>query len=303
MFQFSVSCVSILAGILSDCVAEWLGRGYSAPYIIALLPIFYATFIIIKCYYVGFIETFQSIYYNRRFSLLFSSILQSLIDCTIYVFIFSWTPLLEYSAKHTSSIGLVYFPLGAIFSCFMAGIMIGGLLFKIFRSYSVSPTKVLIIISLSIAALNFLLSNYSPIHEKINPQSCLVILVCIEILYGMYTPYIQWLRQNCTPIDFANNNFSMYVVDCAVRIPMNLIIIFFIFIPLMPKQLDLEPESINSATSQLYRFHFMNPANLFLASSLLALLSIIPGKILHNVLPRDSAPFARSTFITIGSSI
>ncbi|KAF0992768.1 hypothetical protein HZS_4369 [Henneguya salminicola] len=253
LLELSVSGMAIISGIIADCAAHWLYFGFAAPYIFAIVPLFFLVYFLIRhklsnsttgftsrtidtldidilvneecicgttiyhkrrvgCYLRGIKDTLQSIYIHKRFALLFSSVLQSLIDCTIYVYTLSWTPILEYSIAHSTNDDFIYLPLGIIFSCFLASIMIGNVMFRILSSYSVLPTKILIVVSCNIMLLDFFLCNYSPLHQLIHPKLCLATLICLQISYGLYTPSIQWLREHSIPVDIANSKFRIHVL-------------------------------------------------------------------------------------------
>lgn len=338
IFQLAVSFVAIVSGLAADFVAKFLNLGYVAPFLTALFPVVTALYVnyknrvssnatryihkptinrslstletpeclcgspsqhrrTLRCFYLGVCDTLSTVKYRSPFMLLVP-ILQSLIDCTIYVFTFSWTPLLELSVKKGST-ELANLPLGAISSCFMGGIIIGGLIFQILSTYRVLPTKLLVCVSGLIILLNLLLSLYSPLRHQ-HPWLCFLTLITLEIVYGLYTPCIQWLRDNILPLEISHNKFHSQVFDCVVRTPMNLLIIFLILVPLTPKTIRVD-ELMTSFTNRPEAVHFylINPRKLFLASSLLAVFSLVISKVIESKLATQlvhSGRFVHSRF-------
>ena len=89
----------------------------------------------------------------------------SLFESVMYIFVFLWTPVLDPAQP----------PLGIVFACFMACVMIGGLLFEAAILRKISPINIIVI-----AILMGLTANVTSSFRKCQSPT--------ENIYGILAP-------------------------------------------------------------------------------------------------------------------
>ena len=187
------STIAILAGLVANFASEWLGFGPASPFVLAI-PFLIIAGIMIQCCWnenygkKGKIlkpcgESLRLILTDRK--IFVTGAVQALFESVMYIFVFLWTPVLEPARP----------PLGIVFSCFMACILIGS---KIFDYLNLRKLRVTIIISVVIYGA--MIANIAASFASANhPRLTFVIFLIMELLCGIYFPAVGKLRYYTLP--------------------------------------------------------------------------------------------------------
>ncbi|KAJ8897610.1 hypothetical protein PR048_002959 [Dryococelus australis] len=211
--------LAILAGIVSNLMAEWLDLGPLAPFIFAVPCLILAGIVTSLTWEennlkqsqprgLAICQSLHVIFSGGNSSLLLLGIIQSLLESVMYIFVFLWTPILEPMRP----------PLGIVFSCFMVCIMIGSSLYSFLLSWGwqsddlLTGSMVLAFVALATCAV-------ATCHTNIPPytQICFVAFLLFEIAVGAYYPAITYLRSEVIPEEYRAGIISWF------RVPMNLL--------------------------------------------------------------------------------
>jgi MFS family permease len=207
--------LAIIAGIVSNFVAEVIGWGPIAPFMLAV-PCLVATGVAAAFMWTencGANSThFSSSCLEGLRQILSNSItlqlglVQSLFEAVIYIFVFLWTPILE----------PVHPPLGIVFSCFMVCIMIGSSLYSLLLSKQFKCEKVLVLACV-LAFVCTSICAFSTNGESPHPYMSFFAFLLLEVAVGLYYPAIGSLRSQVLPEAYRANIINWF------RVPMNLI--------------------------------------------------------------------------------
>ncbi len=189
--------LAIVAGVITNIVAEWMKFGPVAPYILAI-PCLVGSGIIVAVSWeenysnkkVNFIAScqggFREIVTEPKLCVI--GIIQSLFESAMYIFVFLWTPVL---APGKPSFGIT-------FSSFMVCIMIGSALYQIAKVNKIPETHIL-----AISIVLSLISNIACIgatHPGYTEKNLAFIsFLIIEISAGMYFPAMNVVRNKVLP--------------------------------------------------------------------------------------------------------
>ena len=190
---FYNSIIAVFAGVLANFFSEWLSFGPVAPFIIAVPCLIFAG-LLINCSWnenygkKGSIlrpcfESIRHIVTSQKIFL--TGAVQALFESVMYIFVFLWTPVLD-PAKP---------PLGIVFACFMACIMIGGSLFELLNARKYQSSKMIAIVVYVVMLANVGASFASANH----PRSTFALFLIIELMCGIYFPAMARLRFRVLP--------------------------------------------------------------------------------------------------------
>lgn len=153
---------------------------------------------------------------NENKILLLLGLIQCLSETVMYVFIFSWTPILSY-------VGL---PLGLAFTSFMIALMFGSNIYKILTLRNCSPQN-LLTFSMILASVAFIIldtcikriGQNEPGENLMKATSCICLFSCMlyEFSLGFYYPAIGFLRGSIIPAEYRATLTNWF------RIPTNII--------------------------------------------------------------------------------
>ncbi|EDO47769.1 predicted protein [Nematostella vectensis] len=190
------SLISVVAGFLANCAAEWLNFGPVAPYVMAIPFLVLAGVLIIFTWEENYggrssklvgpcMDCLRHIIQNRRIMLI--GIINSLFESAMYIFVFLWTPVLD---RHQQ-----YPPLGIVFACFMLCVLLGGIFFNFTLTQRISPLKT-VVATITMASL----ANIGAAVASANhPKTSFMMFIVLELTCGVYFPAMGWLRQRILP--------------------------------------------------------------------------------------------------------
>ncbi|XP_065051319.1 molybdate-anion transporter-like [Rhopilema esculentum] len=205
------SIIAIAAGVIANMASDWFSFGPVAPFVLAIPFLILAGFLI-KCTWnenygkKGKIlkpccESLRLILSDRK--IFITGAVQALFESVMYIFVFLWTPVLDPANP----------PLGIVFSCFMACIMLGGSTFEILSSRGVKITTIIPIVIYLTMFANIAASYASANH----PRTTFLIFLFIELLCGIYFPAVGKLRYFTLPEGHHSGIINWF------RVPLNAI--------------------------------------------------------------------------------
>ena len=192
--SFFNGVIAVTAGVIANTLAEWINFGPVSPFLLAIPFLFAAGILIMANWDENYggktiklagpcLESLRLIVTNSKILLI--GAVTSLFESVMFVFVFLWTPVLD--PAHP--------PLGIVFSCFMACVMVGGLLFDAAVARKISPTKIV-----QFAIFLGLASNIaSSIASANHPRKTFLAFLLMEFACGLYFPAMNSLRQRILP--------------------------------------------------------------------------------------------------------
>lgn len=224
---FFNATLAILAGLLSYLLVSVLEFGPVAPFITAI-PFLLATSLYVKFmlneHYVHNTQSTSAsvnnsiILWLTNKNIFTLSIVQSLYEGVMYLFIFIWTPALE----------LLEPPLGLVFSSFMLALMIGSKIYSILLTNNTLDAKKLLQLSTFLATLSFLIcfSAISDLFHDYLPHTiivCYLFFIVYEISIGIYLPSMTYLKSQVIPEKIR------VTISNVIKIPSNIFICLALF--------------------------------------------------------------------------
>jgi len=245
---FSNGLVAIGMGMLAEFAAgirkmsqkgDFAVGGYLAPFDLSLTLCLLAALIIGRVwsenrpqvanpaegrYFEQIIYAFRVLLGDRLLMLLM--MVSSLVEGSMYAFIFEWTPALTTEDRKP--------PLGIIFSCFMLAYMIGTSAFAIVmrgacQKGGVEPTTMLVAITgLAILALGvpFLLHATGYALTDRGEALCFLGFLLFEAIVGVYMPLFASIKSRYVPEEVRASVYTIF------RIPLNLIVVVVLLVNL-----------------------------------------------------------------------
>lgn len=219
---FFNATLAILAGLLSYILVSVLEFGPVAPFM-AAIPI-----LIITSIYVTFLLNEHYVHNSKSASasvknaltlwvtnknIFTLSVVQSLYEGVMYLFIFMWTPSLDPLKP----------PLGLVFSSFMLALMIGSKLYAILLGNNSLDPKKLLQLSTFLASFSFLICSlaisglfigYMPYTIK----TCYLFFILYELSIGLYLPSMTYLKSQVVPEKIR------VTISNVIKIPSNIFI-------------------------------------------------------------------------------
>ena len=188
------SLISVAAGFVANCVAEWFGFGPVAPFIVAI-PFLIAAGVLIQLtwnenygarsnkVFQPCFESLRHIVTNPRVKLI--GAVTSFFESVMYIFVFLWTPVLDRANA----------PLGIVFSSFMLCVIIGSIVFDFLLKNGVAPARIIVVAIVAAAVAN---SGAAVVGLK-HPRFSFVMFLLLELACGVYFPAMGWIRQRILP--------------------------------------------------------------------------------------------------------
>ncbi|CAD5121005.1 unnamed protein product [Dimorphilus gyrociliatus] len=189
--------LAISSGIIAHVMAEWMGYGPVAPYILAAPFLAASTFLIFFQWNIPDEATDNS---QRKFSFLPAirelaeqpevltlGVLEALFESSMAIFVFVWTPVLTPPSPSY----------GIIFSTFMICVLIGGAVYEILKKHKTQ--NILIIISISTSCIGFAISAFFTTPDHPARFGTFLGLLIVEIGAGIYFPSMMELRKRILP--------------------------------------------------------------------------------------------------------
>lgn len=232
---FMNSMLAIFAGILSYILVNVLDYGPIAPFLIAIPILITSSIYTMIMLNEHFIHNSKSASTSMKKSIILwltnkdiftLSIIQSLYEGVLYLFIFSWAPILEPLKA----------PLGLVFSSFMLALIIGSKLYSILLGNNLLDTKKLLELSTFLGTFSFLLCNLVFLFNlPYTILTCYFFFILYEISIGIYMPSMTYLKSLIIP-----ENVRVTLSN-VVKIPTN----FFISFVLLRIKITEENQKIN----------------------------------------------------------
>lgn len=208
--------IAVIAGVLANACAEWLGLGPASPSVLAVPLLVLATALVVREWdenhgHSGSIsrtcgDGLRCLLRDRRVLLL--GAIQALFESVVFIFIFLWTPVLD---PHNT-------PLGVAFSSFMAANAAGSSLYRLATSkrYHLQPMHVLCLSVLMVFFSLFMLTfSTGPGQER--PIESFLAFLLIELACGLYFPAMGFLRRRLIPEKEQTGVLNWF------RVPLNLL--------------------------------------------------------------------------------
>lgn len=218
---FFNATLAILAGLLSYLLVSVFEFGPVAPFIAAI------PFLIITSIYVIILKEHYNlntksasasvkqavILWLTNKNVFTLSIVQSLYEGVMYLFIFIWTPALE----------LLKPPLGLVFSSFMLALMIGSKIYAMLLENHSLDSKKLLQLSTFLASFSFLIcslaiSGLLDISVPYSIITCYFCFIVYEISVGLYYPSMIYLKSQVIPEKIR------VTISNVIKIPSNIFI-------------------------------------------------------------------------------
>ena len=192
--SFFNGIIAITAGVVANTLTEWMNFAPVAPFLLAIPFLITAGGFIQTSWEENYgaksmkmvkpcLDSFRLIINNSNILLI--GAVTSLFESVMYIFVFLWTPVLDPAQP----------PLGIVFACFMACVMIGGLLFEAAILRKISPINIVVIAILMGLTANVTSSFASANH----PQKTFMAFLLLELACGLYFPAMSWVRQRIIP--------------------------------------------------------------------------------------------------------
>lgn len=224
---FLNATLAILAGLLSFFLVNVLELGPVVPFLTAIpFLMFTSLYVIIMLneHYVRNTKTASSsvkkslVLWLTNKNIFVLSVVQSLYEGVMYLFIFIWTPALE----------MLNPPLGLIFSSFMIALMIGSKIYSILLGNNCSDSKKLLQVSTFSAAFSFLIcflaiSDIFVIYPPYTVITCYFCFIFYEISIGIYMPSMTFLKSQIIPEKIR------VTISNVIKIPSNIFICLALF--------------------------------------------------------------------------
>jgi len=200
---FFNATLAILAGFLSYFLVSVMEFGVVAPFIMAL-PFLTITgicsYVLLNEHYVSKTKSASTsvknaiILWVTNKNIFTLSIVQSLYEGVMYLFIFIWTPALNFLQP----------PLGLVFASFMLALMIGSKIYSILLERNYLDSKKILQLSTFLANVSFLMCTMAVSDMFINYplyaiKTCYLFFIMYEISIGMYLPSMTYLKSQVIP--------------------------------------------------------------------------------------------------------
>ncbi|XP_022192533.1 molybdate-anion transporter [Nilaparvata lugens] len=223
--------LAIVAGFVADSLVKLLNLSSVAPFIAAIPFLLISSYCIFsmwtehthadsedddQCFVLS---SLKYMFCEDRMLLLLGFI-QSAFESVMYIFIFSWTPVLS-SLKP---------PLGLVFAIFMMAYMLGSRFYNLFTTKRFRP-ELLLLLTCEFALLCFVIITLLSLciyfldwqDVKISTIICYICFILYEVSIGMYYPVIGYLRGRVIQEKYRTSvtnwfRFPMNVFTCLVLV-------------------------------------------------------------------------------------
>lgn len=200
---FLNATLAILAGFLSYILVNVMQLGVVAPFI-AALPFLTTTsacgILLLNEHYIYNTKSASAsvkkavVLWLTNKNIFILSVIQSLYEGVMYLFIFIWTPALD----------SIQPPLGLVFSSFMLALMIGSKIYSISLAHNYLDSKKMLLLSTFLASVSFFMctmavSKVLTNHSLYVIKMCYIFFVIYEISIGIYLPSMMYLKSQVIP--------------------------------------------------------------------------------------------------------
>ncbi|XP_001943101.2 molybdate-anion transporter [Acyrthosiphon pisum] len=226
---FFNATLAILAGLLSYFLVSVLEYGPVAPFIMAIPFLITSSIYVISVINEHYIHNTKSasasvkkavILWITNKNIFTLSVVQSLYEGVMYLFIYIWTPTFDVLKDSKP-------PLGLVFSSFMLALMIGSKIYSILLGNSSLDSKKQLQLATFTASFSFLICaltisniffDYNGQQKYYKVMTCYFCFLLFEISIGMYLPSMTYLKSQVIPEKIR------VTISNVIKIPSNLFI-------------------------------------------------------------------------------
>lgn len=192
--SFFNGVIAITAGVIANTLSDWIDFGPVSPFLFAIPFLLIAGMLILTNWDENYggksvklagpcFESLRLIVTKPK--ILLVGVVTSLFESVMFVFVFLWTPVLDPANP----------PLGIVFSCFMACVMIGGVFFDAAVARKISALRII-----ELAIFLGLASNLASSFASANhPRKTFLAFLLMELACGLYFPAMNSVRQRILP--------------------------------------------------------------------------------------------------------
>jgi MFS family permease len=166
-----------------------------------------------KHWYDAFVNAYFTTINSKQ--ILFTGLISSLFEGSMYIFVFMWTPAMQ--AKIKGDI-----PFGLVFATFMVACMAGSSIFSV--AIGSMKNEKIGVYALAFATGTFFLMALAP-----NDTLCMFAFLLFEMTVGLYFPMMGTMKSVIVPESKRAAIYNLY------RIPLNFIVLFSLLTDLTPR--------------------------------------------------------------------
>ncbi|XP_026817614.1 molybdate-anion transporter-like [Rhopalosiphum maidis] len=207
---FFNATLAILAGLLSLFLVSVLEFGPVAPFVTAIPFLMTSSIYVMSVINEHYVRNTKSasasvkkaiILWMTNKNIFTLSVVQSLYEGVMYLFIFIWTPTFDVLKDSKP-------PLGLVFSSFMLALMIGSKIYSILLGNSFLDSKKQLQLATFVATFSFLMCSlaisniffdYSGQQKYYKVMTCYFFFLLFEISIGIYFPSMTYLKSQVIP--------------------------------------------------------------------------------------------------------
>lgn len=207
---FFNATLAILAGLLSYFLVSVLEFGPVAPFVTAIPFLITSSIYIVSVINEHYVRNTKSasasvkkaiILWMTNKNIFTLSVVQSLYEGVMYLFIYIWTPTFDVLKDSKP-------PLGLVFSSFMLALMIGSKIYSILLGNSFLDSKKQLQLATFIASFSFLMCSlaisnifidYNGQQKYYKVMTCYFFFLLFEISIGIYFPSMTYLKSQVIP--------------------------------------------------------------------------------------------------------
>ncbi len=234
--SFGSGILAIVAGVTADFFARWLHFGPISPFLLAIPLLISVPCAIGMLWkenkgpeYDLSLDTIQTScsqglkVITTKLNVFLIGAIESVFECSIFIFIFIWTPAISGIATNNPSghqgLKMSDIPLGIAFASFMVCYMIGGLVCDYLKHKLNYPIENLLLpITGSSAGIFFVSAALS--RNNPSPFIRSIVLICLQLIElgcGFYFPIMRMLREKILPSEEQASIISWF------RVPLTLL--------------------------------------------------------------------------------
>jgi hypothetical protein len=207
---FFNATLAILAGLLSLFLVSVLEFGPVAPFVTAIPFLITSSIYVMSVINEHYVRNTKSasasvkkaiILWMTNKNIFTLSVVQSLYEGVMYLFIFIWTPTFDVLKDSKP-------PLGLVFSSFMLALMIGSKIYSILLGNSFLDSKKQLQLATFVATFSFLMCSlaisnkffdFSGQQKYYKVMTCYFFFLLFEISIGIYFPSMTYLKSQVIP--------------------------------------------------------------------------------------------------------
>lgn len=207
---FFNATLAILAGLLSYFLVSVLELGPVAPFVTAIPFLITSSIYVVSVINEHYVRNTKSasasvkkaiILWMTNKNIFTLSVVQSLYEGVMYLFIYIWTPTFDVLKDSKP-------PLGLVFSSFMLALMIGSKIYSILLGNSFLDSKKQLQLATFVASFSFLMCSlaisnifidYNGQQKYYKVMTCYFFFLLFEISIGIYFPSMTYLKSQVIP--------------------------------------------------------------------------------------------------------